>query len=363
MDQNIFESDEKVFYLNNIKNNENKCEFEQEFKKTLQLNEPHECALMEINLPNQMSTHKFYKTRYITLWLYWNKFLRIEVGRTLIPPGGDYHQRFHLLPTPYRDHFRRSIDKRKIKLKKYSIGPNLETLEEIELRLRQINSFARTEMILAYKNIFVDAILEDDLNLFPPNISFHNNHVKNEYGRIQYRGHHLEKNEEHNLVNFNKHKEIYEKDKKKFFRYTACFVYYEIDKDLAQLFGYETSHIPQHIFEESHDETKITQINGGLSTFEVNFEWFDLIYIYCDIITESHCGDIKANVLKVFPRKRANQNHQMVTYAFTNLMFIPLRIDEIHKIKISCADSSGQIPKYKVGHVSLTLLIRKLKNI
>ena len=39
-------------------------------------------------------------------------------------------------------------------------------------------------------------------------------------------------------------------------------------------------------------------------------------------------------------------------------MFIPLLIQEIHSIKISCADSTGITPTYDKGYILLSLVLR-----
>ena len=89
--------------------------------------------------------------------------------------------------------------------------------------------------------------------------------------------------------------------------------------------------------------------------------WFNLIYVYTDIVKETYCGDTKANLLKVFARKNSKKDN--VPYHFNNLLYIPLRLSEINSIRFICADSFGETLTYLTGHISLTLAIRPIENV
>ena len=81
------------------------------------------------------------------------------------------------------------------------------------------------------------------------------------------------------------------------------------------------------------------------------------IYIYTDIVKGTHCGNVKANILRVLLTTLLT-DEELVDYSFDNLMFIPLRIQEIHSIKISCADSTCITPNYDKVYISLSLMFR-----
>ena len=64
--------EEQYLILNNQANKQNICEFVVDFVKQLSFKDPNECALVEINLPNDMKTDKFLipRTRYFELkWI------------------------------------------------------------------------------------------------------------------------------------------------------------------------------------------------------------------------------------------------------------------------------------------------------
>ena len=84
----------------------------------------------------------------------------------------------------------------------------------------------------------------------------------------------------------------------------------------------------------------------------------DIIFVYCNIVKHSFVGNTRSNILRVFKRLDKT-NH----YNFQNLLYVPLRIEEINSIKISCRNNLGEIIKYTDGHISLTLLFRPIENI
>ena len=65
MDEIIYESDENFMFFDNLLSNNKSSEFEVNFLKTLYLREPCECALLEINLPNDLIISKFQTKKII----------------------------------------------------------------------------------------------------------------------------------------------------------------------------------------------------------------------------------------------------------------------------------------------------------
>ena len=86
-----------------------------------------------------------------------------------------------------------------------------------------------------------------------------------------------------------------------------------------------------------------------------------LVYVYSNIIKESIVGNVKANILRVFQYDRTKSSVP-TQYKFTNLFFIPLRIEEINSIRIQLRDNLGRVIKYEEGYISLTLLFRPIEH-
>ena len=85
-----------------------------------------------------------------------------------------------------------------------------------------------------------------------------------------------------------------------------------------------------------------------------------LVYVYSNIIKESIVGNVKANILRVFQYDKTKSTVS-TQYKFTNLFFVPLRIEEINSIRISLRDNLGRVVHYDEGYISLTLLFRPIE--
>lgn len=106
----------------------------------------------------------------------------------------------------------------------------------------------------------------------------------------------------------------------------------------------------------------IEQKNEGLAKYQPNFDKVDNYFVYSDIIEESQIGNVKANLLRVVSKENSFFEDVNI-YTFNNLMFVPLRINEINSIKISITDNFGQIINYKNGYIYLKLLFRNDENV
>jgi len=124
--------------------------------------------------------------------------------------------------------------------------------------------------------------------------------------------------------------------------------------------------IPQNLFKVLEIKDIFTFPSWGMFEHGLNkypfifrsLKLIDIIFIYCNIVKHSYVGNTKSNILRVF--KRLNKSGQ---YNFQNLLYVPLRIEEINSIKISCRDNLGDVIKFKDGNISLTLLFRPIEHL
>ena len=72
MEQDIFKTEQQFLILNNLKSNDNKCDFEVNFQKTINVGEQSECSLIDIHLPNEILVNIFKERRKLSLTVFWN---------------------------------------------------------------------------------------------------------------------------------------------------------------------------------------------------------------------------------------------------------------------------------------------------
>lgn len=88
----------------------------------------------------------------------------------------------------------------------------------------------------------------------------------------------------------------------------------------------------------------------------------DIIYVYCDIIVESHVNSQKVNILQTFLNDK-DQTKKMQTIEFKNIIHIPLRVEEILSITIQFRDKRGEIVHYKEGSVTAFFELRPIEHL
>lgn len=350
MMENIHQSDEKYIILDN-KNKEDKlCQFEVTFADTIDLKQPYECAILQATLPNKLYVNQFPKKYKIFLHMVWIK--SFNVGGYKVLNNEKYYDQ------------ESSQDYEKSKTVEIEIGPNLKShqkiLQEFENVIRNPKIFE--ELSNFYKKRFSKASLSRDAEykIIWPEISYKYGRFENKDGCIKYTGITEDFYKEYS-PKYNAEFLLYYAKKKDFFKDKNVFLYLTFDRELHELLGFDPEHYPNITIYDVGYVHKLQISNEGLAKYRVNFDWFDPLYIYSNIIQDTYCGNIKKNILKVIARKSFEEK-EVVDYNFDNLMFIPLRIKEIHSIKISCSDSLGQIPTYDRGHISLSLLLRPLYN-
>lgn len=348
----IHESEEKYIFFHNA-NQDKKGEFEINLSDTLNLTQ-YECALFDLNLPNKIKTEKFFVERYIYLNLVWVKKIDFEIFEKDKRPEYFDEETNPEAKTPL-----------KVDLK---IGPNIETLDQLKNAIIEVTKgdSIHDKIESLYKTRFAKAFgLEDQINLFYPKISFDNGFFRNVVGEIRFRGLTKKYLSEFTEVKVSGEPYLEEtyisSERFEFFKTKAAFLYFTFDEELHEILGFDGNKYPNVRITETTDEIKCELYNNGWADYKCEIDWFNLIYIYTDIVRESYCGNIKANILKVVTRESDDQK-DIIHYSFPNLLFVPLRVDEIRTIKFKLCDSFGQIIAYTKGMISMTLFMRPRRN-
>jgi hypothetical protein len=146
----------------------------------------------------------------------------------------------------------------------------------------------------------------------------------------------------------------------------AVFLFTMTEK-MHQTFGFEIQNFPLYNYSTSqrdysnlfypikdYDNLLKKQIAKNKPILDINNTFF----IYCNIIKESHFGDQKVNILRVFPREKSDQNN--VSYVFHSLLYIPVRVQTINSITLSVRNEMGNIMNIQ-GDISALLIFRPIE--
>ena len=297
-------------------------EFETVFKKPIQLRKRMECSLLEINLPKDMIASK--KTFKITLTC---QFIKLSpLLKFVATPNIDFTKFENVFKTERNFDF------------------NFEGIEENGLQKifdelvdgandRAITLFART-----YTN-FQDDRFEGMWDKVRLKYNTTDKIVVNHPGRVRLR------RTEHDQRTW----------------HTVYYYYFNFEKELHNMLGFDPANYPHLIFDNKKPERFFTSVKSAIKQPNWNINT-DVYYIYCDIVKESYIGNVKANILRIFPRNKQSMS-DIVNYSFDNKIFIPLRIEEIASIKISIRNNFGEVLKYDKGDIFGTLLIRHIEYI
>ena len=145
--------------------------------------------------------------------------------------------------------------------------------------------------------------------------------------------------------------------------------FFEISQELHELFGYALDQYPLYEYDEKkeinffwpsnlYDEYLIRSIIQNPVKLEIDV---DTLFVYCDILKESYVGNMKVNILRIFPRIKSSIEDK-ITYNFNNLVFIPLRVENIDSITISIRNYMGEKIKFDGNDISLLLEIRPIEH-
>ena len=74
-------------------------------------------------------------------------------------------------------------------------------------------------------------------------------------------------------------------------------------------------------------------------------------------------NDQKVNILQTFLSEKKVSDNDIRSIEFENLIYIPLRIDEITSISIQLRDMKGALIYYDKGALNCVLIIRPIEHI
>lgn len=340
MNENIFQSEEEYLFLDNISNNNHICEFDVNFLKTLHLSEPCECALIELNVSNELIVKKYQKHK-VQLKCYFEPSIPDYLKKTFV----------------HKD------DPRYFDIQTNTDYPNDEThdfvIEDIQNIDQLLESFKKIStdsvqiMETFYKKRFGNATFIENMNLKKPKMLYENGYLVNYVGKILFRG--IEENNL-NFIRFDKTlktadmETIFNTEHRHwFFGWTGAVFYFNFDKDFLKILGFQQNITPT-IFSGRYFAVNRCEINP-----------LHQLFLYTNIVKESYCGAIKKPLLKVI--QKIISTHDIVTYTCQNLMYIPVKVNEINSIKLNLTDKFDNILTYKKGFMSAILVIRPIRNI
>ena len=308
------------------------CDFRVNFSKPLIFQEESEVGLLEITVPDSIKTNPFALERKLTLNLIWIKHWF---------KNQDYEDKT-FLKTYQTD---RNFDESCL-IKEYISTPQqFFTVDDFKKWFRnELSNVIDQKIKIMFKKRFDKYDFqqgipetETDVKIILPELISNNNIFENKPGWISVKNAELP-NEPMNPI---------------------AYLFINFDPELHSMLGFDSNDFP--IFQPIEFQDKFsTPIEEKKAKFEVKeFGKFDNIFVYSDIVGETYVGNIKANILRIFARNYSYCTN--VTYAFYNIIFIPLRIKEINSIRIQICDSFGQIASYDRGHINLVLIIKSSK--
>lgn len=91
----------------------------------------------------------------------------------------------------------------------------------------------------------------------------------------------------------------------------------------------------------------------------------DFIYVYCDVVAESHIGDVKANVIGVVEVPSPNLENTVIAHKFTNPIFARVAHNNIRSIEVHIKfDNNKSVPfAHGDSYVLLVLEFKRAKTI
>ena len=301
-------SNEFFLFLNNHETVESvsikASAFQINYDKVIRLNEPCECALVDLNLPSDMMIDKFEQGLSVYFNIYWNKKSMKLIGARIQESDDPKYKDIEKIPSTY--------DKSYVKEYKITRDINNETIrtfEQLIQKFNQINESIELDIIEFYRSAFTDVKLEKNVNLFLPSIELKNGYIHNKTGKIAYKGMLKSTFSWYNRIKkLNTLEEIwnaspdYHKD---FFKTTAVFLFYTFDRELHHILGFHLDLFPDVQIDEisRSDTTLLTHPNEGKAVYECRLETIEMFYLCSDIIKETYVGNVKTNLLRVIKKR------------------------------------------------------------
>jgi len=84
------------------------------------------------------------------------------------------------------------------------------------------------------------------------------------------------------------------------------------------------------------------------------------LFVYCDEVVNSYMNDRRTNLLRVIPIRRAEKS-EMTIYKFEKPLFVPLRVNEINSLRISLKDEENNDLFYTKGKLLAKLILRPIR--
>jgi hypothetical protein len=135
----------------------------------------------------------------------------------------------------------------------------------------------------------------------------------------------------------------------------------KFDEDKYPLNIYSEKEIPDQVYKHLIRKIDTSNLDEKIGNLEIGIPP-EIIYIYCDIIIDSYKNDKKVNVLQLFSPKYNTQT-KFLSMDFKNLIYMPVRFDEIHSITIELRDRFGRLLQYKRGGITVILKLRPIEHI
>ena len=321
-------SHEEIIILNN-KSSSKICTFEVNFQKTIKFDQFSEIALIEISLPESIRSDVFNIERKFTLNLLW---ITRYFDKDLPEEEWDDFLKNHQIDKNY-DQWEMLKEIINLEPKKYTVQMLTDLLKNSNLSVIQ-NLFKHR-----FENFDFDAN-KDMISINYPSLTHENGYFVNKPGQIL-----IQKKSGQNQMK------------------PIAHIFYNFDPELHNILGFDPNLFPCFQLSHFQDNTTRLQRKGDniRALFKVKeFGKLDNIFVYTDVVKETYVGNIKTNILRVFGSKESTED--MITYAFYNPIFIPLRLQEINNIKIEICDSFGVVPSYVKGEINLVLMIRPIEN-
>lgn len=121
------------------------------------------------------------------------------------------------------------------------------------------------------------------------------------------------------------------------------------DHNFLRLLGFE----PVDYLEESKDFSTMIRAKYYHDKHLTN----NLMFIYCDIISEHHVGDVMANSLRVVALWKENEP-RILGHTFIKPIYFPVRHQRISSVSVMLRDETGSSIAFDYGTVYLTLHFR-----
>ena len=406
-----------VIYLNkNFIENSNDCEMITNFQKTIQLDRTMECGLCDIILPANIYAKEVEKIDSIDL----NKLKSLDLKMELhfkfenwtfqttddIDPLDPYDRDIHFIYTNIqRKKFKDSLDAR-LKERKKIYTLQIEENFTKEALIAKINAIVNSEIMkdlgeLFEKEDFDPKVFDDSGEPIPEvssvnklKLEFTDDQILFEFGEIYFR--YISEVEDRRINNIRNNPMKYYSDEFESEEETleefvankiakimrgerAAIFWINFNKDLHDLLGISEENFPivktikepsaadvfsfsnmapvkwDFKYKEKYDYKVVIPTR---TTITEKKSYPDVIYIYTDIVKDSLVGSQKVNILKIVSLAK-----NKTFYMFSNVNFIPLRVENIDSITVSLRNHLGESIYFDEGFISLTLLIRPIEHL